>query len=82
MSSDGGTGENLAELLALLNSDNRVTLEQTKALIHENLYTSRDPTLLNALIEFYLETRSVTILQILANLHEGRAHVSVSFVNF
>lgn len=79
MSSDGGGSENPSELLALLNSDNRVTIEQTKALIHENLYTSRDPTLLNALIEFYLETRSVIALQILANLHEGRAHVSVFF---
>ena len=76
MSSDGETGESPSELLALLDSDNRLTVEQTKALIHENLYTSRDPTLLNALIEFYLETRSATALQILTNLHEGRAHVS------
>jgi hypothetical protein len=74
--SDGVASDRPTELIALLDSDDAETVEQTKAIVYENLYKSRDPSLLNALVDCYLETRSTTALQILTNIHEGRIHVS------
>lgn len=65
-----------SELIALLDSDNSDRVEQTKSLIQENLYTSKDPSLLNALVDCFLDTRSTTALQILTNVHEARINVS------
>lgn len=74
-SSNEATADRPTELIALLDSDNADTVEQTKALIHENLYKSRDPSLLNALVDCYLETRSTTALQVLTNIYEARINV-------
>lgn len=75
-SGSDSTSDRPTELIALLDSENAETVEQTKAIIHENLYKSRDTSLLNALVDCYLETRSSTALQILTNVHEARTHVS------
>lgn len=75
-SNEATVSDRPTELIALLDSDNAETVEQTKALIHENLYKSRDPSLLNALVDCYLDTRSTTALQILTNIHEARINVS------
>ena len=63
------------DLFSLLDADNKHTVEETKALIHENLHSSRDPGLLNSMVEFYLKTRSQACLQILSGIHEARAQV-------
>lgn len=78
-SSNEASPDRPTELIALLDSDNAETVEQTKALIHENLYKSRDPSLLNALVDYYLDKRSPTALQILTNIHEARINVSWKF---
>ena len=64
------------DLFSLLDADNIKTVEETKALIHENLHSSRDPGLLHAMVEYYLKTRSPACLQILSGVHEARAQVS------
>lgn len=69
------------ELFTMLDSDNLKTVEETKLIIHENLYTCRDPSLVNALVEYYVETHSSAALQILVNIHEARSHVSGEFLS-
>ncbi|KAK3730034.1 hypothetical protein QZH41_009544 [Actinostola sp. cb2023] len=71
-SNEATASDRPTELIALLDSDNAETVQQTKSLIYENLYKSRDPSLLNALVDSYLDTRSTTALQILTNVHEAR----------
>lgn len=58
-----------------LDADNIKTVEETKARIQGNLHSSRDPGLLNAMVEYYLKTRSPACLQILSSIHEARAQV-------
>lgn len=58
-----------------LDADNIKTVEETKARIQENLNSSRDPSVLNAMVDYYLKTRSPACLQILSNIHEARALV-------
>lgn len=65
------------DLFSLLDADNIKTVEETKALINENLHSSRDPGLLNAMVEYYLKTRSTACLQILSGIHEARAQVGL-----
>lgn len=69
------------DLFSLLDADNKHTVEETKALIHENLHSSRDPGLLNSMVEFYLKTRSQACLQILSGIHEARAQVFVTLLS-
>ena len=64
------------ELFSMLDSEDLKTVEETKLIIQENLFASRDPSLINALVDYYLETRSAVALQLLANVHEARSHVS------
>jgi len=59
-----------------LDADNIKTVEETKARIQGNLHSSRDPGLLNAMVDYYLKTRSPACLQILSTIHEARAQVS------
>lgn len=59
-----------------LDADNIKTVEETKARIQGNLHSSRDPGLLNAMVDYYLKTRSPACLQILSSIHEARAQVS------
>ncbi|EDO47244.1 predicted protein, partial [Nematostella vectensis] len=73
--------ERLSELISLLESDDPDTVEQTKSLINENLYKSKDPSLLNALVDCFLETRSTTVLNILTNVHEAKAHILFEKLN-
>lgn len=68
------------DLFSLLDADNIETVEETKALIHENLHSSRDPGLLHAMVEYYLKTRSPACLQILSGVHEARAQVSYKLI--
>ena len=58
-----------------LDADSSKTVEETKARILENLHSSRDSGLLNAMVEYYLQTRSPACLQILSGIHEARAQV-------
>lgn len=69
------------DLFSLLDADNKHTVEETKALIHENLHSSRDPGLLNSMVEFYLRTRSQACLQILSGIHEARAQVFATLLS-
>lgn len=59
-----------------LDAENIKTIEETKAWIQGNLHSSRDPGLLNAMVDYYLKTRSPACLQILSSIHEARAQVS------
>lgn len=59
-----------------LDADNIKTVEEAKLRIQGNLHSSRDPGLLNAMVEYYLKTRSPVCLQILSSIHEARAQVS------
>lgn len=72
---------NQGDLFSLLDADNIKIVEETKALIHENLHSSRDPGLLHATVEYYLKTRSHACLQILSGIHEARAQALFEKMN-
>ncbi|KAJ1134232.1 hypothetical protein NDU88_000687 [Pleurodeles waltl] len=61
---------NVVELLYLLNSPLLQTQEQIHTLIKEHLNTERGPTLVNHLVDFYLETNSEQAMQILSSVQE------------
>lgn len=75
------SASNQRDLFCLLDADNIKTVEETKALIHENLHSSRDPGLLHAMVEYYLKTRSPACLQILSGIHEARAQALFEKMN-
>lgn len=61
---------NVVELLYLLNSPLLQTQEEIRTLIKEHLNTERGPTLVNHLVDFYLETNSEQAMQILSSVQE------------
>ena len=65
---ESSSPSNQRDLFNLLDADNIETVEETKALILENLHSSRDPGLLNSMVEYYFKTRSATCLQILTGI--------------
>lgn len=64
-----------------LDADDIKTVEETKARIQGNLHSSRDPGLLNAMVDYYLKTRSPACLQILSSIHEARAQALFEKMN-
>ncbi|XP_074606956.1 hamartin-like isoform X2 [Acropora palmata] len=78
---ESSSPSNQRDLFSLLDADNIETAEETKALILENLHSSRDPGLLNSMVEYYLKTRSATCLQILTGIHEARGQALFEKMN-
>ncbi|XP_044175884.1 hamartin-like isoform X2 [Acropora millepora] len=78
---ESSSPSNQRDLFSLLDADNIETAEETKALILENLHSSRDPGLLNSMVDYYLKTRSSTCLQILTGIHEARGQALFEKMN-
>ncbi|KAJ6652236.1 hypothetical protein lerEdw1_012960 [Lerista edwardsae] len=61
---------NVGDLLSMLDSPVLVVLEDITAALRENLSSDRGPLLVNALVDYYLETSSQQALHILSTLQE------------
>ncbi|XP_066466698.1 hamartin isoform X2 [Tiliqua scincoides] len=61
---------NVGDLLSMLDSPVLVVLEDITAALRENLNSDRGPVLVNALVDYYLETSSQQALHILSTLQE------------
>lgn len=61
---------NVGDLLAMLDSPVLVVLEDITAAFRENLSSDRGPVLVNALVDYYMETSSQQALHILSTLQE------------
>ncbi|XP_008122361.2 hamartin [Anolis carolinensis] len=61
---------NVGDLLAMLDSPVLAVLEDITAAFTENLNSDRGPVLVNALVDYYLETSSQQALHILSTLQE------------
>nr|XP_060613111.1 hamartin [Anolis sagrei ordinatus] len=61
---------NVGDLLAMLDSPILAVLEDITAAFTENLNSDRGPVLVNALVDYYLETSSQQALHILSTLQE------------
>ncbi|XP_025034070.1 hamartin isoform X4 [Pelodiscus sinensis] len=61
---------NIGELLSMLDSSCLLVLEDITAVFKDNLNSDRGPMLVNALVDYYLETNSQQALHILSTLQE------------
>ncbi|KAF6328333.1 TSC complex subunit 1 [Rhinolophus ferrumequinum] len=61
---------NIGELLSMLDSSVLSVRDDVTAVFKENLTADRGPMLVNTLVDYYLETNSQPVLQILTTLQE------------
>nr|XP_019584484.1 PREDICTED: hamartin isoform X2 [Rhinolophus sinicus] len=61
---------NIGELLSMLDSSVLSVRDDVTAVFKENLTSDRGPMLVNTLVDYYLETNSQPVLQILTTLQE------------
>ena len=64
-----------AELLKFLESGEIGVVGKIKQLLHENLYTSKDSSLLNSLVESYVQSKSENLLGIITGVNESQCQV-------
>ena len=68
-----------AELLKFLESGEIGVVGKIKQLLHENLYTAKDSSLLNSLVESYVQSKSENLLGIITGVNESQCQVFTGF---
>ena len=69
-----------AELLKVLESGKIEVVGEIKQVLHENLYTAKDASLLNSLVESYVLSKSENLLGIITGVNESQCQVQHFFV--
>lgn len=64
-----------SELLKFLESGEFEVVGKIKQVIHENLYSAKDATLLNSLIDSYVQSKSDNLLEIITGVNESQCQV-------
>lgn len=66
-----------AELLKFLDSGEIEVVGKIKQVIHENLYSSKDASLLNSLVDSYVQSKSENLLSIITGVNKSQCQVSL-----
>ena len=64
-----------AELLKFLESGSIEVVGKIKQVIHENLYSSKDASFLNSLVDSYVHSKSENLLAIITGVNESQCQV-------
>ena len=73
MTTVNNTQPDVEELINYLESSDLDTVAHFKNVVHEKLYTSSDQTLLEALMERYMQTKTETLLELMIGIHDTLA---------
>lgn len=71
----------VSALFQLLESNDRRTVEEVKALIHENLDTSRETLILFSLVDYYIQTNSQGSVDILIGIRDPHSKALLDKLN-